>query len=86
MEMLKRVIETEGGLAMLVLLSPTIALGVFGFLWFKSTRPGPLVPRYSYDAVLSSMRKEQGLMASHIYNLSERIARIEAMLEERGKS
>jgi hypothetical protein len=84
---LAKVLETEGGLILLLLLSPTIALGIIGFLYFKSmgttvvTKPVP-PPTIDYDA-LSSMRKEQRAMAAAIHKLSERVARMEATLEER---
>jgi len=91
MDVLLELVSTKEGIALLLLMAPTIALGVFGFMWFRSLQKNRgngyvrLVPRADYDAVLSSMRKEQRLMAAHIHKQGERLARVEAKLEERSK-
>jgi hypothetical protein len=95
MDALAKILAAEGGLALLVLLSPTIALGIVGFLWFKSMQknaqpikpisPNPtiqalgqgLVLREEYEAMLSSLRKQLGLLAYELHEVSERLARVE---------
>ena len=37
MEVLQELVSTKDGIALLLLLSPTIALAIFGFLYLKST-------------------------------------------------
>ncbi len=97
MDFLQELLSTQGGIALLLLLSPTIALAIFGFLWFKSMQKTTgmkhtstatvsaigqgLVLREEYDSMLSSMRKEQRLIAAALYEVSERLARIEERQE-----
>lgn len=92
-EFLQELLSTKSGLFLLLLLSPYIAMAFFGFLWFKSMQKTTgmkqtstaavsaigqgLVLREEYDTMLSSMRKEQRLIASALYEVSERLARIE---------
>ena len=102
---LQEVIKTSGGLPLLILLLPAIALGVFsgvfGFLWFKTAmqknaQPSlkhsrsnstiqalgqGLVLREEYEAMLSSLRKQLGLLASGLHEVSERLARVETKLD-----
>ena len=96
-EFLQELIATKGGLALLLLLSPYIAMAVFGFLWFKSMQKTTgikqngtsavhaiahgLVLREEYDSMLSSVRKEQRLIAGAISEIGERLARIEERQE-----
>lgn len=100
MEALQEVIKTSGGLPLLVLLLPAVALGVFagvfGFMWFKTMPKNAhttlkhsrsnstiqalgqgLVLREEYESMLSSLRKQLGLLASGLSELSERLARVE---------
>lgn len=97
---LQEVIKTSGGLPLLVLLLPAVALGVFtgvfGFMWFKTTMQknaqpvkypssNPtiqalgqgLVLREEYESMLSSLRKQMGLLAAGLHEVSERLARVE---------
>lgn len=97
MEALRTVVETQGGLLLLLLLSPTIALGAFAFMWFKLATKGMkpslnssvqaigqgIVLRHEYDSMLSAMRKEQRILAAAIHDLSERLARLEEAKQER---
>ena len=101
---LQEVIKTSGGLPLLILLLPAIALGVFsgvfGFLLLRTMQRNAqpalkhsranstiqalgqgLVLREEYESMLSSLRKQLGLLASGLHEVSERLARVETKLD-----